>query len=209
MDDRRQSSIRSRNRNLGNCGLIAAMALCIVGMAAAMHGLPKIGPGDEWEAAAKEIKRLPPSAFRKLPVPDRKRLNDLGCRIPQVPGTAKPHNVVAGEFAKAGQTDRAVLCSRMGRSNVLVLWGGPAKCPSELAAADDKLSLQGMDEGKIEFSRMISPVEAKYIIEHQQAYGGPKPPVISHQGIDDAFVGKASVVHYCYQGKWLQLQGAD
>jgi hypothetical protein len=36
-----------------------------------------------------------------------------------------------------------------------------------------------------------------------------KPPRIDHKGIDDAFVGKASEVHYYYRGKWLELQGAD
>jgi hypothetical protein len=33
--------------------------------------------------------------------------------------------------------------------------------------------------------------------------------VPKHQGIDDMFVGKASVTNYCYQGKWLTLQGAS
>jgi hypothetical protein len=32
---------------------------------------------------------------------------------------------------------------------------------------------------------------------------------MDHLGIDDAFVGKASVVEYFFQGKWLQLSGAD
>ncbi|PYR66590.1 MAG: hypothetical protein DMG20_12690 [Acidobacteria bacterium] len=40
-------------------------------------------------------------------------------------------------------------------------------------------------------------------------YGGPKPPPIDHLGINDVFIEKASVVWYFYQGKWLQLQGAD
>jgi hypothetical protein len=32
---------------------------------------------------------------------------------------------------------------------------------------------------------------------------------MDHQGIDDAFVGKASVALYFYRGMWLQLSGAD
>ena len=31
---------------------------------------------------------------------------------------------------------------------------------------------------------------------------------MDHQGIDDAIVGKASVVVYLYRGKWLHLSGA-
>lgn len=30
-----------------------------------------------------------------------------------------------------------------------------------------------------------------------------------HIWIDDAFVKKASVIHYYYNGKWLRLAGAD
>jgi hypothetical protein len=32
---------------------------------------------------------------------------------------------------------------------------------------------------------------------------------MNHQGIDDAFLEKASVTYYYYRGKWLQLTGAD
>ena len=44
---------------------------------------------------------------------------------------------------------------------------------------------------------------------HHELYGGPKPPPLDHDGINDMFVGKASVVWYRYQGRWLQLTGAD
>ena len=66
-----------------------------------------------------------------------------------------------------------------------------------------------MGGGRIKFSRIISPADAKAILGYHAAYGGPTPPPIEHQGIDGAFVGKASVVHYCYGGRWLRLQGAD
>ena len=39
--------------------------------------------------------------------------------------------------------------------------------------------------------------------------GGPKPPPIDHQGINDAFLEKASSVHYFHEGKWLRLTDAD
>jgi hypothetical protein len=37
----------------------------------------------------------------------------------------------------------------------------------------------------------------------------PKPPRIDHQGINDMFYGKASVVYYDFGGKWLGLSGTD
>jgi hypothetical protein len=49
----------------------------------------------------------------------------------------------------------------------------------------------------------------KFILRHYRAYGGPKPPPIDHNGIDDAFLEKASVTWYRYNGKWIELQGAD
>lgn len=41
-----------------------------------------------------------------------------------------------------------------------------------------------------------------------EAFGGPTPPPIDHDGLDE-YTGKASVVHYWYDGKWLTLQGMD
>jgi hypothetical protein len=58
-------------------------------------------------------------------------------------------------------------------------------------------------------SAAISTVGRAFILSHYRAYGGPKPPAIDHEGIDDAFVGKASIVHYLHAGQWLDLTGAD
>lgn len=79
---------------------------------------------------------------------------------------------------------------------------------SEIARFADKNFLQA-DGGEITFSRTMSAVDRKYILDHYQVYGGPKPPPINHQGIDDGFMGKASVVRYFDRGHWLRLQGAD
>jgi len=58
-------------------------------------------------------------------------------------------------------------------------------------------------------TRAISPVGNEFISDQYKAFGGEKPPPIDHQGINDAMVGKASVVLYFYQGKWLHLSGDD
>jgi len=62
---------------------------------------------------------------------------------------------------------------------------------------------------KIGFSRGIKPVGKDFVMGHFRAYRGPKPPPIEHQGIDDAFIEKASVTWYLHEGKWLKLTGAD
>jgi hypothetical protein len=56
---------------------------------------------------------------------------------------------------------------------------------------------------------MISAASGEAILRYHMQYGGPKPPPIDHQGIEDSFVGKASVIFYYHKGTWLRLTGAD
>lgn len=164
----------------------------------------------EWEKAEREIKPLSPSAFKELPIAIVKKLEARGCTIPQVAQWPRPHNLIRGAFARNGQMDWAVLCSKEGKSNILVFWGGAARCPSELAPGEVRRWLQTVvGRGRIGYSWAISTVSKKDILLFHRALGGPKPPPIDHQGIDDAFVGKWSVIRYCYRGKWRALQGAD
>lgn len=165
---------------------------------------------DKWELADSATVRLPPTAFKELPEKVVRNLQGRGCTVPQTYLSSKPHNVISGEFARRGQTDWAVLCSRNGESSILVYWRGSAEAVSELAKAPDKVFLQTVTGGgRIAFSRAIEPVDRAYILRHYQAYGGRKPPPVSHQGIDDAYVEKSSVVRYFYRGRWLELKGAD
>ena len=129
--------------------------------------------------------------------------------LQQTPYTKKPHNVIRGDFAKPGQTDWAVLCSVKGVSTILVFWNGSERNPAEIAPMEDRNFLQGISTDEIGYSRGISPVGKDFIMRHYEAYGGPKPPPIDHQGIDDAFIEKASVMWYFFGGKWLKLTGAD
>ncbi|HEY3443637.1 MAG TPA: hypothetical protein VGK29_22960 [Paludibaculum sp.] len=138
-----------------------------------------------------------------------RELQRRGCTIPQEAFTKKPHNVIKGQFAKPGQTDWAVLCSVKGTSSILVFWNGSELNPADISSGPDIGSLQGLGGDEIGYSRAISPVERAFIMDHYHAYGGRKPPPIDHQGIDNAFVGKASVTMYFHEGKWLCLTGAD
>ena len=164
---------------------------------------------EDFVKAEQEIKRLPPSAFKELAPAIVKELQERGCTIPQTAFISEPHNVIEGEFARKGQKDWAVFCSREGESSILVFWGGPAKCHHELKATKDLNGLQNSGENKIVYSLSISLVDKKYILEHYETYGGPKPPPIDHQGINYAFLGKSSELQYCHEGQWLTLTGAD
>lgn len=171
---------------------------------------PQVSAQDKWQIADKATVRLPPTAFSQLPKNIVGYLKARKCTVPQTYANATPHNVIRGQFVRNGQFDWAVLCSRNRISAILVFWNGSTKSVAEIARFDDKNFLQTIDgDGRIGFSREIGVVGKNYIVQHYNWYGGTKPPMIKHQGINDAFVEKASSIHYFYQKRWLELQGAD
>jgi hypothetical protein len=163
----------------------------------------------DWSAADSATVRLSPTAFPELPAGIVRALLARGCTIPQLWGVRKPHNVIRGEFARRGQTDWAVLCSRNMESALLVFWKGAADSVAEHPSVPDLGFLQGVGNDEIGFSRVIGIAGRGYIMEHYLEYGGPVPPPIDHDGIEDAFEGKASAILYFYKGNWLTLTGAD
>lgn len=163
----------------------------------------------QFEEAERKIVRLPPTAFPELPHRVVQELQRRGCTIPQTPYSKGPHNIIKGQFSKPGQTDWAVLCSVKGVSAILVFWNGSAKNPAELAPMEDRIFLQGISAEQSTFSRGIGAAGKDFIVRHYDAYGGPKPPLIDHLGIEDSFIEKASEVWYFFGGKWLKLTGAD
>jgi len=170
---------------------------------------------DKWELADRETVRLSPAAFPDLPQSIKYDLDARGCTIPQLWFGGQPHNVIKGHFKDPNQIDWAVLCSIDRKSALLVYWGGCTESVSEVSSwlssvsSNDKGWLQGMGGDKVGFGRGISTVDVKYITDHAHWYGGELPPHLDHEGINEAFVEKASVVHYWYEGEWLQLRGAD
>ncbi len=185
-------------------GLVLTAAWAVRSVSQAPEDLQK-----KFDEAERQIVRLPPTDFKELPSSLARELERRGCTMPQEASSEVRNNVIRGQLEAPGQTDWAALCSVDGFSSILVFWNGSESHPAEFARAEDRTFLQGMDGEKIGFSRAISAVDKEFIPRHYEAYGGPAPPPIDHQGIDDAFVGKASLTHYYYQGKWYQLTGAD
>jgi len=165
---------------------------------------------DRWTKANADIVRLSPRLFPKLPKGVVPKLLSMRCTIPQAKEISTRHNVIKGHFKRPKQTDWAVLCSRHRVSAVVIFWGGSANSISQIARASDEGFLQTIDgDGTIGFSRRIATVNRGYILEHYRNYHGPKPPPIDHQGIDDAYLEKASTIHYHFRRKWRELRGAD
>jgi hypothetical protein len=115
---------------------ITALAAIVVAFAVGAYAARQSGGSDDG------IKRLPPSAFKDLPALIVRQLTARGCTIPQVVSDTGaypvPNNVIHGEFATKGQTDWAVLCSKSGKSTLLVFWAkAPGPCETSPRTADD------------------------------------------------------------------------
>ena len=59
------------------------------------------------------------------------------------------------------------------------------------------------------YSRAVDVATPADIEGHYARWGGPKPPPLDHDGIEDVFVEKGSRVWYWYGGHWLKLTGSD
>ena len=161
------------------------------------------------EQAIAKIRRLPVKAFPELPPTVAGVLRARNCRVPQPSANGAPRNVIRGEFFAKGEAGWAVLCSVNNSTALLVFRNGRDTNPDTVTTSEDRGYLQGLDGDNIGYSREITAVGRDFIMRHYRAYGGPEPPPIDHHGIDDAFLDKASITWYFYDGKWLRLQGAD
>lgn len=156
------------------------------------------------------VVQLRPEVFVELPPRVRDALVERGCTIPQAYGvSAEPHNVIRGIFRTLGQEDWAVLCSRDTRSSILIFWSGSSGDVEEIGEADNATFMQVVAPEIIGFSRYISAADPRRIRQAATNYAAPVAFEIHHSGIEDAFVEKASVIHYYREGAWVQLQGAD
>lgn len=166
------------------------------------------GTGDSI-ALPSDVRRLPPDSFTFVPDSVRVALGEAGCRVPQAAYPMEPHNVVSGELAAPGQTDWAALCARGDSTGIIVVWGGAARCDSSLAWEPNARYLQELGGGRAGFSRAIGIASMVAILRRAQAYDGPEPPARDHAGLEDVFVEKASIVRFCHEGEWIELQGSD
>jgi hypothetical protein len=117
--------------------------------------------------------------------------------------------VIRGQFIQNGESGWAVLCSVNNSTELLVFHNDLDTQPETISASNDQDYVQGMGDGRLGYSHGIMSVGPEYIRRNHRAYGGPEPPPMDHQGIDDAFLGKASSTWYFYRGQWLRLAGSD
>ncbi len=66
-----------------------------------------------------------------------------------------------------------------------------------------------MGEGRIGYSRVIALADRESMPELSDEMGREGPQHPDHDGIEDIFVDKASIVSYWESGKWRRLFGGD
>ncbi len=186
------------------------LLLATVALSASVMAGQQPPSSSEYEAADRRIVRQPPNVFVAMPSKVRDELTRRHCTVPQIWSTPHPHNVIKGEFIRSGQIDWAVLCSVNRHSAILVFPKGSGSGVIEIAQEPDRQALQEVSDNRIGYSRQISTARPHFILAHWLAYRpGERPPSIHHDGVNDAFAEKASVVFYYSRGKWLKLPGAD
>jgi hypothetical protein len=147
-------------------------------------------------AAERSILRLPPAAFPELPAPVQQALERDGCRIPQREEGEALRTIVSGEFARAGQTDWAVICSRQNRSSIRVFWGGAPACPAMIGTAEDSRFLKPLPSGELEFAREL---EVDRSATRERAGGGPHV-LLDRLGSD------LRAEYRCTDGRWVEAE---
>jgi hypothetical protein len=179
------------------------------------------------------IRKLQPADVAELPPEFVDKLIARGCTIPQfgdvgsasVKAGTPAHeaagepvaagesatadqatNVIQGEFARHGQEDWAVLCSKGGSSTIVIFWGKATTCPASLARLEDAHYLKRGKDKKLRYSRSIRAL-GKSELGDRAGIAGLKS--FSHEGIDDRFVGKSSAFFYCSEGKWKIFPAKD
>jgi hypothetical protein len=217
-------------KTMGRVGLIVVGGVCGTAGFCLAQQTKSAKPVAKKDTA---IRKLQPADIAELPPAFVEKLNARGCGIPQfgevgragdTPGEpaqggkpaieaagrsatpGEPTNVIHGEFARHGQKDWAVLCSKGGSSTIVIFWGKTTACPASLARLEDAHYLKRGQDKKVRYSRSIRAL-GKSELGDRAGIAGLKD--FSHQGIDDRFVGKSSAFFYCSGGKWKIFPGKD
>jgi hypothetical protein len=158
---------------------------------------------------------LSPDGFPDVPKPVRDSLVSRHCRIP-VPGAYRA-NAITGAFTAKGTVEWAVLCSVRDTSQILILNGSNGVVVDSLNKSADSGWIQSNGNNTWLFSRMIDvvPMSRLNVVpidttsEDVVYYGAFLPRPIDHDGIDEAFVDKASTTLYFAQGHWISVGSSD
>jgi len=125
--------------------------------------------------------------------------------------------VITGAFTTKDVVQWAVVCSVHDTSQILVLDAKNGGVIDSLNRSADVDWIQGNGNSTWLFSRAIStvPMSTLNIVPEDTTgedvlyYGAFLPKPIDHDGIDQAFLDKASSTFYFAQGKWIKVASSD
>jgi hypothetical protein len=152
-------------------------------------------------------KRVSSDAYTAAPATIRADLKRQHCELPETQHWEQTRlNIVPGHFGDRAQNDWAAICiASDGSTRVVVFWGKLAPCPAEIR---DGWALRTHFPAGEAGSIYLLAAPAKQILEYRKFFGDAHDNPVIHEGIE---VGgdEASIIYYCHQGKWLELQGND
>jgi hypothetical protein len=160
------------------------------------------------ERSVREIERLAPNTVTALPRPVAAELTRQGCStIPQFAygETSRPNNFVSAHLADTAQIDWAALCSRRGKTSLVIVWGGPKRCPALPRTSDDAAGLTGGGEGLV-YARQLTSVPVSELRSRRTRPGNLAASAITHDGLTDATGDYQVAVLYCRSGTWLTYE---
>lgn len=152
-------------------------------------------------------KRVSPDEYSSAPAKVRERLKRDHCELPETQHREDTKlNIVPGHFASREQLDWAALCiAQDGAVHVIVFWGKTSPCADRINGGWPlQTHLAAGEAGSL----YLLAAPRKQILDYRKFFGDTNNNPVTHEGIE---VGddKASLIYYCYDGKWLELQGSD
>lgn len=152
-------------------------------------------------------KRVSPDAYSSAPAAIREELKKRGCELPSTQNWDRTRlNIVQGQFSSSVQKDWAAICiAADGSTRALIFWARASACPAEI---HEGWALKSRFPPGSAGSLYLLRADREQIVSYRQFFGDKNKNPVVHDGVE---VGgeEASMIYYCYKGKWLQLMGND
>jgi hypothetical protein len=141
-----------------------------------------------------DFRYLEPKHLRELPALIKVDLDKRGCKIPSFTKWDARHNMIQGQFLKAGQRDWAVLCQHQDKSSILIY-------PGSATAEVQTVRTEDHDPYRIIHTTTAFVLQKRAIrdklTESQSQF--------DHDGIEDGPIQKVAIIVYYRDGEWIEF----